>query len=216
METNKIYNADVIDILSSIDSGSVDLVFTDPPYNVGKKYDGYDDKLDEYKYIDWISDVIWHCSRVSNHRMLFYVAGNLTEKFFKLLPDSHLIIVYKRAAGIAKNNYQQQYHVILSTATPVIKCRDLWDDIRLPGEGYYFREPRYDNPGMTSELLIEKILHHFTKEGDTVLDPFMGCGATAEACIKMNRKYVGIEQSEKYCKIAQERINGISTYTDKV
>jgi site-specific DNA-methyltransferase (adenine-specific) len=207
---NKIYNADVLDILPKIDSGSIDLVFTDPPYNVKKKYDGYDDSRDEYEYLDWMKYVIWHCSRISNHKIIFYVSGNLTEKFFQLLPDSHLIIVHKRAAGIAKNNYQQQYHSILSTANPIIKCRDVWDDIRLPGEGYYFREPRYDNPGLTSELLVEKILYHFTKEGDTVLDPFMGTGTTAESCIKMNRKYVGIEQSEKYCKMAQDRIDKLN------
>ena len=50
----------------------------------------------------------------------------------------------------------------------------------------------------------------FTEEGDLVLDPFMGAGTTALACIKMNRHYVGIEMLEKYCNLAIEAIERIN------
>jgi len=43
-------------------------------------------------------------------------------------------------------------------------------------------------------------------ENDIVLDPFIGSGTTAVACINLNRAYVGFELSEKYLKIANERI----------
>jgi DNA modification methylase len=43
-------------------------------------------------------------------------------------------------------------------------------------------------------------------EGDVVLDPFMGSGTTAVACIKTNRKYIGFELDKHYCEIANERI----------
>jgi len=46
----------------------------------------------------------------------------------------------------------------------------------------------------------------FTEEGDLVLDPFIGAGTTALACIKLNRHYVGIEMMEKYCNLALEAI----------
>jgi len=46
----------------------------------------------------------------------------------------------------------------------------------------------------------------FTEEGDLVLDPFIGAGTTALACIKLNRHYVGIEMMEKYCNLALESI----------
>lgn len=46
----------------------------------------------------------------------------------------------------------------------------------------------------------------FTKEGDLVLDPFMGAGTTALACIKLNRHYVGTELMEKYYDLALEAI----------
>ena len=46
-----------------------------------------------------------------------------------------------------------------------------------------------------------------TNEGDTVLDPFMGSGTTAVAALRNNRKYIGFELSEEYCRIAEERID---------
>jgi len=46
----------------------------------------------------------------------------------------------------------------------------------------------------------------FTEEGDLVLDPFIGAGTTAIACIKLNRHYVGIEVMDKYYSLALEAI----------
>lgn len=48
-----------------------------------------------------------------------------------------------------------------------------------------------------------------TEPDDLVLDPFMGSGTTALACIQTNRQYIGIDKSEEYCKIAQERISNL-------
>jgi len=46
----------------------------------------------------------------------------------------------------------------------------------------------------------------FTVEGDVVLDPFIGSGTTAVAAKQLGRKYVGIDISEEYCRISEERI----------
>ena len=46
----------------------------------------------------------------------------------------------------------------------------------------------------------------FTEEGDMVLDPFIGSGTTALACIELNRHYVGIELVESYYKLALESV----------
>lgn len=46
----------------------------------------------------------------------------------------------------------------------------------------------------------------FTEEGDVVLDPFIGSGTTALACIELNRHYIGIELMENYYKLALEAI----------
>lgn len=46
-----------------------------------------------------------------------------------------------------------------------------------------------------------------TFEGDIVLDTFMGSGTTAEACIRLNRRYIGFEISKRYCEVAKCRTN---------
>jgi DNA modification methylase len=50
----------------------------------------------------------------------------------------------------------------------------------------------------------------FTEEGDLVLDPFIGAGTTALACIKLKRHYVGIEMMDKYCNLATEAIEKVN------
>jgi DNA modification methylase len=46
----------------------------------------------------------------------------------------------------------------------------------------------------------------FTQPGDVVLDPFVGSGTTALACIELNRHYIGIEAAAEYCEIANQAI----------
>ncbi len=47
----------------------------------------------------------------------------------------------------------------------------------------------------------------FTQEEDIVLDPFIGSGTSAIACLELNRHYIGIEAMNDYYKLAQESIN---------
>ena len=54
--------------------------------------------------------------------------------------------------------------------------------------------------------LIQHLVKLFTKEGATVLDPFMGSGTTAVACIHTNRRYIGYDTNEEYIQIAKQRI----------
>jgi DNA modification methylase len=203
----QIIHGDCLEVLKTLDTDSVDLVFYDPPYNVKKKYDGYKDNKSPNEYLQWMIDVYNESDRVSRNGVVVYVAGKLTHTFFDIMKNPHLVIVYKRAAGVVSNNYMLQYHSILSTCNPVVKCRDVWDDVRLPGEGYYFREDRYDNPGLTGLEMTKKVLQHFTKVADIVLDPFCGTGTTLVACKATNRRGIGIEQSSKYIEIANKRLS---------
>jgi site-specific DNA-methyltransferase (adenine-specific) len=47
-----------------------------------------------------------------------------------------------------------------------------------------------------------------TKEGQVILDPFMGSGSTGIAAKELKRGFVGIELSPEYLEIAKKRING--------
>ncbi len=206
---NNIIQGDCLPILKRLPDNFVDLVFYDPPYNAGKDYDGYSDNLSDEEYQTWMKDVYTESERLSRRGVVIFIAGKMTRKFFTIVPNAELIIVHKRAAGVCKANVAQQYHSILSTAKPVKRCRNVWLDIRLPGEGFFFREKRYDNPGLTGLELTKQVIDYFTLTGDIVLDPFMGSGTTAEACRILGRNFIGIEKSKKYCQMARDRIKKI-------
>jgi site-specific DNA-methyltransferase (adenine-specific) len=62
--TNKILNGDCLDKLKDIPDNSIDFTFTDPPYNLKKKYSGYSDDLDIQDYFNWCDQWIFQLARV--------------------------------------------------------------------------------------------------------------------------------------------------------
>jgi site-specific DNA-methyltransferase (adenine-specific) len=62
------------------------------------------------------------------------------------------------------------------------------------------------HPTQKPVALMEYLIKTYTNENEIVLDFTIGSGTTAVACEKTNRKWIGIEMLEKYCKIAKERI----------
>ncbi|MCQ8893952.1 MAG: site-specific DNA-methyltransferase [Methanolinea sp.] len=71
------------------------------------------------------------------------------------------------------------------------------------------RMKEYDHPAMFPEELVMRALKLFSYEGDVVLDPFNGTGTTCVAAKKLNRGYLGIDISEKYCETAKRRLKEI-------
>ena len=71
------------------------------------------------------------------------------------------------------------------------------------------REQNKDHKAAFPQMLVKTIIENFTKENDTILDPFMGSGTTGLVCKYTNRNFVGIELDEKYFNIAKEKINGV-------
>lgn len=62
------------------------------------------------------------------------------------------------------------------------------------------------HPCSMPERLAERIIKISSNESDTILDPFLGSGTTAVAAKQLNRRFIGIEISSEYCKIAEERL----------
>lgn len=71
-----------------------------------------------------------------------------------------------------------------------------------------FCPSKYGNHPATFPIILPKYcISFFSYEGDVVLDPFMGSGTTGMACKELNRDFIGIEISEKYYKLAEQRLN---------
>ena len=64
MEYNKIYCGDSLDILKKIDSDSIHLIITSPPYNLNKEYKEWEDNLKENEYLEWMCQNWKECKRV--------------------------------------------------------------------------------------------------------------------------------------------------------
>jgi len=64
-----------------------------------------------------------------------------------------------------------------------------------------------DHPAVFPEKLAEDHILSWSNEWDTVLDPFAGSGTTLKMAKKNNRNYIGIEISEEYCSIIENRLN---------
>ena len=64
----------------------------------------------------------------------------------------------------------------------------------------------FGHPAMFPEKLAERTLKLFSFKNDIVLDPFNGVGTTTKVAKQTERKYLGIDMSEEYCKKAEKRI----------
>jgi DNA modification methylase len=78
----------------------------------------------------------------------------------------------------------------------------------------------YGHPAMFPEELVERVLKLFSYKGDIVLDPFNGVGTTTVVAKRLKRKYVGIDISDEYCKVAEKRIedlkNKMGLFADEI
>ncbi len=204
---NKVICGDCIQVMKQMPDGCVDLVVTDPPWNCGKNYGVYKDNKSEEEYQDFIRALLLEFSRISNNRISIVLGSEILLDWWKNFKEAKAIIIRKGAISrIRINNLFLQWKAVLINVDSVKPEIDLWDDIRWPGEGYFFNEPRYEHPAMTPEKLMSRIINRFTKESNTVFDPFCGSGTTAISASRSFRKFIGIEINSDYCKIAEQRL----------
>ncbi|TXJ35514.1 DNA-methyltransferase [Brachyspira aalborgi] len=65
---------------------------------------------------------------------------------------------------------------------------------------------KYKHDAMFPEELVKRLLKLFSYKNDIVLDPFNGAGTTTKVAKQLNRKFIGIDISEEYCKTAINRL----------
>ncbi len=92
------------------------------------------------------------------------------------------------------------YEKICQTYNAQLGLTDVWDDLD------FYSEYRY-HPTQKPQKLLKRLILASSNEGDVVLDPFMGGGSTAVACIENNRNFLGFEIDEEYYSNSIKRIN---------
>lgn len=80
---------------------------------------------------------------------------------------------------------------------------NFWDDITIP---FWSMKENTAHPTQKPEKLIAKLILASSKEGDLVLDPFMGSGTTSVVAKKLSRNYIGIEQNPLYVAWGEKRL----------
>lgn len=116
-----IYRGDALKVLESIPDGSVDLIFVDPPYNIGKNFAGRKDKWEtDEEYLNWCYKWINLCIEKLKPNGTFYVMTStqfmpyfdiyIRKKMFVL---SRIVWAYDSSGVQAKNFYGSMYEPIL-------------------------------------------------------------------------------------------------------
>lgn len=85
-----------------------------------------------------------------------------------------------------------------------ISLSDVWGDI--PALPHNSKE-KYNHPTQKPYKLIERLVLMLSNEGDIILDNFAGTGTLGDVCETLNRKYILIENNEKYVSIINNRLS---------
>lgn len=233
MSEIKLYNGDALEILKQLDEKSIDLIFADPPYNLsgenhltcknGKltKCDkGSWDQLEDIQEFNqkWIEEcvrvlkdngTIWISGTLHNHPSIGIILKKLNLWIIndiiwfkpnappliqknRFVPSTELIWI---ASKSKKYYFNYEMAVKLNNGK---QMRNLWE---IPAERH-----KTIHPTEKPEKLLERILLIGSKEGDIVLDPFMGSGTTGVVAKRLQRNFIGIEIDETFFKIAEKRI----------
>lgn len=121
-----------------------------------------------------------------------------------------MVLAQKPKAGTFVQNWRQ-YGLGLMNARESLDGRFPGNVMEVSKHGRNLRgEQKPDHLTVKPVSLISHIIRLFTREGQTVLDPFMGSGAHGVAAIANGRKFIGMEIEEKYFRIAKKRLGEAS------
>ena len=189
MSDFRLIHGDCLEVMPTLDSGSVDAVITDPPYPNGSGImsDMVIDAGKAYILIPKTNVSIWFWNTISNppfgeepktkhvwHKTNGWQAGTWES-----------INIYGNTSGNGKVYSYPNVNV---------------------GESVPNRSKIGNHPTPKPIKLMIELIENYTNTGDTILDPFMGSGTTGVACHLTGRNFIGIEIDKGYYDIAVKRI----------
>lgn len=186
-----------------------------------KKYSEFDDALSIGDYYSFHSQVIREMLRISPIAFInIQVVTGSKEAWFGLIGDFNKeikdIIIWDKGEGqpaMHDSVINRGYEMILVLESEPTAGRAF-------SKSYFRRGTMSDiwrcgrggggeTKGHGAVFPVEvasKAIQGWSKEEDTIFDPFIGTGTTAVAAKKLGRHFIGIEISEKYCEIARDRL----------
>lgn len=228
---NQLFLGDCLEIMPTLPDKSVDLILCDLPY--GTTRNKWDKRIPPVKlwqeYLRLVKDrgaILLFAQlpfdkelAMTMPKLLRYewiwiktkATGHLNAHKMPLKKHENILVFYKQLPKYnpqftvgkpyvcrhygQSSNYDYQRPVITEN-----------DGFRYPTSVLEFNTENGLHPTQKPVMLCQYLIKTYTDEGDTVLDNCMGSGTTGVACVRENRKFIGIESDEKYFKIAKERI----------
>ena len=227
-----LYNADCFDILRDIDNKSIDLIITDPPYNISRKRkftmkDGRHINLDfgewdKWKsmdeYLDWCKLWLAQCHRVLKDD------GNILIWHDKATPVGYimskmgyrvknLFVWYKNNAlpNFMKINFRSGFELSTWCIKDISK-KTTFNFKTQKEMANFMQHPitcgneRTAHPTQKPIKIIKHLIEILSNPDDLVLDLFAGSATTAIACEELNRKWICIEKDKNYFEISKKRL----------
>ena len=216
----RIYHGDCLEILNTISPSCIDLLVTDPPYKTicggdsGDRPKGMlsgNRKLFTHQtdiaFSDWMP-LVYRVLKEGSHAYIFTNSMNLKDMLveaenvgFKL----HNILVWEKNNCTPSQFYMKNCEYVLFLR----KGKAKW--INNIGASKTVHQCNNiigmkTHPCEKPVDLLRFYIENSSKEGETVLDPFMGTCSCGEACLLSRRKFVGIEKDETFFKIAWNRM----------
>jgi site-specific DNA-methyltransferase (adenine-specific) len=220
----RLIHGDCLQIMPTLESGSVDAIITDPPYGIKIDRDGYG-RRQNYGGVG---------RHIEGDDDLSMLDGMIALSGRVLAKDAWLAI-FCSPKKHAETNELLKHHgypvdgeVIWDKASPglgggiryqhetILLCKRG----RVGGRSSMFSILRYHmslenkakrHPHEKPVPLMAEIVRYCSREGETILDPFVGSGSTLVACMKTGRKAIGIEIDDQYTPILGRRIEAART-----
>jgi len=223
---------DCLTELKKIESNSVDLVVTSPPYNKnywlrnrhqkGKRiitYDTFSDTLEPQEYIRTQKEILDELVRVIKPTgSIFYNHIDILHKHNTIHPsyvyeyNVKQVIVWDRG-----NTPKLDKSYFLPTTEWIFWIKKDWDSVPYFNKSLAThkksiwrinKEKNNPHPAPFPEELVDNIVKSCCPENGLILDCYNGSGTSAVVAQKNNMDYIGIEISEQYIQMTKDRLSG--------
>jgi len=211
---------DCVDGIALLPNESIDFCLTDPPYNIGLKYEGYNDTMKEADFWSWIQGICSGLYRVLKPKahLTFTCAQKHIWVYRPMLEEMgftfrHLGIWHnpRRKAGSWPGMWPFAWEAVMDFTRGeryrklnnknCVGFMDVW--VEVPPTGI-------KHPAKRPVEMWKELVRLCSDPDEIVLDPFMGSGTTAEAAITQSRNFIGFEIIGCYVDDSNKRAENVS------